>query len=409
VIFLKYIVILADGMADYPVAELGNKTPLQAAKTPCIDYLARYGSVGMVQTVPEGMNPGSDTANLAVLGYNPRECYSGRSPFEAFSIGIPMTEEDVSFRCNLVTVTEDEPYEEKIIIDHSSGEITSEESKILIAAIQEKLGRPGLTFYPGISYRHILLWEKAPWDYEMTPPHDILGKKIGPYQPKGPYGQMFKEMMKASFDILKDHPVNIERKARGLNPANLIWLWGEGRKPAIPSFTEKYGLKGAVISAVDLIKGLGLCAGMDSIDVEGVTGTYETNYAGKAQAALNALRNSSDFVYVHLEGPDECGHRAEIENKITAIERIDQQIIRPIYEALRQTGEEFRIMVLPDHATPLSVRTHTMDPVPFLIYDSRWQEEKPKQAYDEDAAKETGLFVQEGYKLMDCFLERKDK
>lgn len=405
---MKYVVVLADGMADYPMAELGNKTPLQAANTPCIDFLARLGTVGMVQTVPQGMSPGSDTANLSVLGYDPRKYYTGRSPFEACSIGIPMTNEDVSFRCNLVTVTEAEPYDEKTIIDHSSGEISSEESRELIAAIQAKLGRPGLTFYPGISYRHILLWEKGPWDYELTPPHDILGRQIGAYQPKGAYGAMFREMMAASFDILKDHPVNLRRKAKGLNPGNLIWLWGEGKKPAIQSFKEKYNLNGAVVSAVDLIKGLGICAGMDSIDVPDVTGTYETNYEGKAQAALQALEEGKDFVYVHLEGPDECGHRAEIENKVTAIERIDQRIIKPIYEALQARGEDFRLLVLPDHATPLAVRTHTMDPIPFLIYDSRRKAENPAQVYDEAGAQQTGLFIQEGYTLMDRFLAIKE-
>lgn len=401
---MKYIVVLADGMADYPVAQLGNKTPLQAAATPCIDRLARRGTVGLVQTVPLGMSPGSDTANLSVLGYNPRQYYTGRSPFEACSIGIPMTDEDVSFRCNLVTVTEDEPYEEKTILDHSSGEISSEEAAELIAAIQQKLGRPGMTFFPGISYRHILLWEKGPWDFEMVPPHDILGKKIGPYQPKGPYGNMFETMMRESYAILNEHPVNQKRKARGLNPGNLIWLWGEGKKPAIQSFKEKYGLDGAVISAVDLIKGLGLCAGMESIDVDGVTGTYETNYEGKTKAALEALQRGKDFIYVHLEGPDECGHRAEIENKVTAIERIDRWVVQPIVEALDALGEDYRLMVLPDHATPLAVRTHTMDPIPFLIYDSRRTAEAD-QIYDEDGAKRTGVFVGEGYTLMDRFLK----
>ena len=404
---MKYVVVLADGMADYPVAELGNKTPLQAACTPMMDRLAQLGTVGLVKTVPEGMSPGSDTANLSVMGYDPHQYYTGRSPFEAISIGIPMSDADVSFRCNLVTVTEAEPYEEKVIIDHSSGEITSEESAELIKAVQDKLGQPGLTFFPGISYRHILLWENGPWDFSMTPPHDILGQKIGAYQPKGPYGKMFTEMMQQSYDILKDHPVNLQRKAKGLNPANLIWLWGEGKKPAIQSFKEKYQLKGAVISAVDLIKGIGLCAGMTSIDVEGATGTYETNYEGKTQAAIKALESDHDFVYIHLEGPDECGHRAEIANKVTAIERIDQRVLQPVVEALQQTNEDFRILVMPDHATPLSLRTHTMDPIPFLIYDSRRQAENQAQIYDESGAQQTGLLVAEGYALMDHFLERK--
>lgn len=401
---LKYVVVLADGMADYPVEVLGNKTPLQAANTPNIDWLAKLGTVGMVQTVPHGMAPGSDTANLSVLGYDPQKYYSGRSPFEAHSIGIPMTNADVSFRCNLVTLSEEGNYEEKTILDHSSDEISSEEAAELIRALSPLLSDPKLSFHPGTSYRHILLWKEGPWDYQFTPPHDILGKTIGEFLPQGPYGEMFAEMMKASYEILSQHPVNLARKAKGLNPGNSIWLWGEGKTPDITPFKEKYGFEGAVISAVDLIKGLGLCAGMRSIDVPGATGNYETNYEGKAQAALDVLKDGCDFVYVHLEGPDECGHRAEMEHKVEAIEAIDQRIIGPICQGLSQREEPFRMLVTPDHATPLVLRTHTMDPVPFLIYDSRRQGENPAQKYDEDSAQLTGLFVKEGHTLMDRFI-----
>lgn len=404
---MKYIVVISDGMADYPVPELGSKTPLQAADTPTFDFLARHGEVGMVNTIPAGMQPGSDTANLSVMGYDPKVYYSGRSPFEAVSMGLTLADTDVIFRCNVVTLSEDEPYKEKIILDHSADEISSEEASELIKAVNEHLQTNDKTFYPGVSYRHILVWNNAPFDFVFTPPHDILGKKITEYLPGGPYGDKFYRMMKESNEFLKDHPVNIKRKERGLKPANSIWIWGEGKKPALSSFYEKYKLKGSVISAVDLIKGIGLCAGLNSIDVEGVTGNYKTNYEGKAQAALDVLRSGQDFVYIHLEGPDECGHRYEIDNKVKAIEYIDKRIVKPIIEDLDNAGEQYSLMILPDHPTPLCLRTHTAEPVPFLIYRSTDKKQDTGYIYNEAEAPKTGLNIEKGHLLMDYFIKGK--
>lgn len=404
---MKYIVILADGAADYPIAELGGKTPVQAAIKPTIDFLASRAEVGMVKTIPEGMTPGSDTANLAVMGYDPAVYYTGRSPFEAISMGIKLADDDVAFRTNLVTLSEDEPYAEKTILDHSSDEISTAEARVLIEEVNKRLGTDVFTFYPGVSYRHILIWNKAPFDYQLTPPHDILGRKIKDYLPGGPYGKIFLQMMEESSSFLKDHPVNKDRIARGLRPANSIWIWGEGKRPALSSFYEKYKLKGSVISAVDLIKGLGLCAGLDSIDVEGVTGNVHTNFEGKAQAALAELKRGQDFVYVHLEAPDECGHRFEMENKVKSIEYIDSRVLKPIMAGLQEMGEDYSIMLLPDHPTPLVLRTHTSEPVPYLIYRSTAQQEIPGQVYDEFYPAKTGHYFAEGYRLMDHFLQHR--
>lgn len=403
---MKYIVILADGMADYPLAELGGKTPLQAANKPNMDDLARHGEVGMVATIPPGMSPGSDTANLAVMGYDPAVYYTGRSPFEAISIGIKLADDDVAFRTNLVTLSEDEPYGEKTMLDHSSDEISSAEARLIIEDINKKLGTEVFTFYPGVSYRHILIWNKAPYDFSLTPPHDIIGRKIKDYLPAGPYGAIFLKMMEESSAFLKDHPVNRDRRARGLRPANSIWIWGEGKRPALSSFYEKYRLKGSVISAVDLIKGLGICAGLDSVDVEGATGNIHTNFEGKAQAALAELKRGQDFVYVHLEAPDECGHRFELENKVKSIEYIDSRVLQPILAGLQEMGEDYSIMILPDHPTPLTLRTHTAEPVPYLIYRSNTRQEKPGQVYDEFYPTKTGKYFAEGFRLMDHFLQR---
>lgn len=404
---MKYIVVIPDGMADYPVPELGNKTPLQAAVTPTFAYLAEHGEVGMVDTIPKGMQPGSDTANLAVMGYDPAVYYSGRSPFEAVSMGLKLADTDAVFRCNVVTLSEDEPYDEKYILDHSADEISSDEARELIRTVHEHLHTEDMSFYPGVSYRHILVWNNAPFDYIFTPPHDILDKKITEYLPQGPYGEKFYRMMRQSYILLKDHPVNIKRKERGLKPANSIWIWGEGRKPALSSFYEKYKLKGSVISAVDLIKGIGICAGLESIDVEGVTGNYKTNYEGKTQAALQALRAGQDFVYIHLEGPDECGHRYEINNKVKAVEAIDQRVVKPIIESLDRAGEEYSLMIVPDHPTPLCLRTHTAEPVPFLIYRSNNKRYNTGFKYDEAEAPKTGLCIEKGHLLMDFFINRK--
>ena len=399
---MKYIVVLADGMADYPIEKLGNKTPLEFANTPNFDFLSRKGTMGMVKTVPDTLLPGSDTANLSVLGYDPEKYYSGRSPFEAASIGIPLELKDITFRCNVVTLSEDEPYEEKIITDHSADEITTAEATELIKAVNEHFKTDSMEFHPGISYRHILVWHNAPKAYKLIPPHDILERKIGAYLPSGEDSPILLEIMKKSYEFLKDHPVNLRRKERGLRPANSIWLWGEGHKPALTGFLEKYKVKGSIISAVDLIKGLGICSGMNIVEVEGATGNVNTNYIGKAKAALEELASGKDFVYVHVEAPDECGHRAELENKILAFESIDKYIVGTMLEELN--GQEFKLMVLPDHPTPLSIRTHTLDPVPYVIYDSTKVLDNPNNIFDEKNAAKTRNYIQKGYKLMDKFI-----
>ncbi|HYE83620.1 MAG TPA: cofactor-independent phosphoglycerate mutase [Clostridia bacterium] len=401
---MKYIVVLADGMSDYPVPELGGKTPLQYADTPAIDYMTRKGILGMAKTVPEGMPPGSDTANLAVMGYDPREYYSGRSPFEAASMGVSMKDTDITFRCNVVTLSGDEPYEEKLMLDHSSDEITSEESRELLKTINEHFSSASIKFYPGVSYRHLMVWDNGPYQWNLTPPHDIIGKKVGSYLPKGTQSEIVEQMMRESFGLLSAHPVNKSRVARGLKPANSVWIWGEGKKPALSSFYDKYKLKGSVISAVDLIKGIGQCAGLESIDVPGATGNIHTNFRGKAEAALEALKRGQDFVYIHIEAPDESGHRYEIENKVKAIELIDNQIIQVVKEELESSGEAFKMMILPDHPTPLSLRTHTGEPVPFLIYRSNNEIDNDSQVYDEYGAGATGLYFDEGHRLMDYFI-----
>ncbi|NLZ49000.1 MAG: cofactor-independent phosphoglycerate mutase [Clostridiales bacterium] len=400
---MKYVVILADGMADYIVEELGNKTPLQYAKTNNFDYLASKGEVGLVNTIPEGMPPGSDTANLAVMGYNPKLYYTGRSPFEAASMGIDLKDTDVTFRCNVVTLSEAENYKDRIMLDHSADEITTEEAAILIEDLKKELETEEMKLYAGVSYRHLLVWDKAPSDYKLIPPHDIIGRKIEEYLPTGKDSKVLLEMMEKSVDILEKHPINLDRIKRGLKPANSIWIWGEGKKPLLTKFHEKYGLKGAVISAVDLIKGIGKCADLEVIEVEGATGNVHTNYTGKAKAALEALNKGKDFVYIHIEAPDECGHRNERDNKVKSIELIDEKIAGFLIQELDKASEDYKIMVLPDHPTPLTLRTHTSDPVPFLIYDSRKEIANPYN-FDEDGAAKSGLFFQDGCKLMDYFI-----
>lgn len=401
---MKYVVVLGDGMADYPVESLGGRTPLQVAAKPHIDALAAQGYVGMVQTVPAGLAPGSDTANLAVLGYDPRLYYTGRSPFEAASMGVPLADDDLTFRCNFVTLSAAAVYADRVMLDHSADEISSAEAEILLAAVSEQFSAAELAFYPGVSYRHLLVWHGAPTEWQLTPPHDILDRRIGDYLPGGTAAAQVLAMQEASVALLEAHPINIERQKQGLRPANAIWLWGEGTKPQLPAFSEKYGLHGAVISAVDLIKGLGRCAGLDVLEVAGATGNLETNFPGKVQAALAALQSGTDFVYLHLEAPDECGHRQETANKVKSIELLDQQIIQPLCAGLAAAGAPYRLLLLPDHATPLALRTHTADPVPFLIYDSTVQVDQGPTQYDEAAAKDGGQFVGEGYTLMDLFL-----
>lgn len=401
---MKYIVVLGDGMADYKVEELGNKTPLEVANKPNIDYMCAHGELGLVNTVPESLSPGSDVANLSAFGYDPFKYYSGRSPLEAVSMGIDIKETDIIFRCNVVTVSDEENYLDKRIIDHSADEITTEEARELMKAVSDAFDTDELKFYPGISYRHALVWDKGPYNFNLTPPHDILEKNLAEYLPKGDGADVLTEMIVKSYDILKDHPVNIARMERGLKPANSIWMWGEGKKPLLSSFEEKYGIKGSVISAVDLIKGIAICADLESIDVEGATGNVHTNFKGKADAALKALEDK-DFVYIHMEAPDECGHRHEIDNKVKSIELIDEKVVGYMKDALDAKGVDYRMLILPDHPTPLALRTHTRDAVPYIIYDSTDTSKGCGVAYNEETAAMQGILIEKGYTLMDRFLK----
>ena len=402
---MKYVVVLADGMADVPIEELGGKTPLEYAATPCMDELAARGSVGMVRTVPDGMKPGSDVANLAVMGYNPLDCYSGRSPLEALSVGVSMKKTDVVFRCNLVTLSEDEPYEEKVIIDHSSGEISSEDAAVLMDAVREAFQNEQFRFYNGTSYRHITIWDNGEL-LELEAPHDHLGQVIGQFLPEN---KLFFEMMKKSFDVLNNHPLNIKRAKDGKNKANSLWFWGAGTKPSLQNFREKTGLSGTMISAVDLLKGIAYGSGMDVVNVEGATGSLDTNYYGKASAAIKALLDDDkDFVYIHIEAPDEMGHQGNLYHKIEAIEHIDQKVVSSVKNALDHAGVEYRILVLPDHPTPIHLRTHTADPVPYVLFDSRSTNEK-EATFSEIAAMQSGVFCEDGYRLLDMFINREDR
>lgn len=399
---MKYIVVLGDGMADQPLEELGGKTPLEYADTPGMDNLARRGEMGMVKNVPRGMAPGSDTANLSVLGYDPKIYYSGRSPLEALNIGVDMQEGDVAIRANLVTLTQEENYEDKRILDHSADEITTEEAKILLEAVKKELENEIFQFYTGTSYRHCLIWKEG-MTVPLTPPHDIRGKKIGEYLPDEP---ALLEMQKKSYEILKDHPVNRARMEKGLNPGNSLWFWGAGTKPSLDTFEEKFHKKGAMISAVDLLKGIAVGTSMKNIYVEGANGGLDTNYEGKADAALKALlEDGCDFVYVHVEAPDEMGHQGSIEKKIKAIEYLDQRVVARIKEGMDASGEDYRMLVLPDHPTPICVKTHTSDPVPYVLYDSRNKEEKEGVCYSEAEAGKTGKLLEKGHELIRYLLE----
>lgn len=401
---MKYIVMLGDGMADYPVEALGGKTPLEVAKKPNIDRLARGGRLGMVKTVPDGLKPGSDVANLSAMGYDPLKCYTGRSPLEAVSIGIQMDDTDVAFRCNLVTLSDDAEYAEKTMVDYSSGEITTAEAAELIRAVDEAFRTDEILFYPGISYRHCMIWHQGPVGLNLTPPHDISDRKITEYLPQNP---VILDLMKRSYEILKDHPINQDRIARGLNLANSIWLWGEGTRPGVTGFEAAYGVKASVISAVDLIKGIGLCAGMKVIEVEGATGNIDTNFKGKGEAALKTLLEGQDLVYIHVEAPDECGHHGDLEGKIQAIERIDQDIVGPLLKGLEEAGEDYSILVMPDHPTPISIKTHISDPIPYLLYCSTDVTDSGIDTYTEKTGKSTGVYVEPGYLLMQQLLKNK--
>lgn len=402
---MKYLVLIPDGMADEPVEALSNRTPMEAAYKPCMDSLARRSTVGLVSNVPEGMVPESDTANMAILSFDPKVYSRGRSPLEAISMGLQMAPDETAYRCNVVTLSEDEDYDQKIMLDHSADEITTAEADELIKSLEAHFGNEMRHFYTGVSYRHCILWKNGNDSYDFSRPHDIIGRPITDYLPKEENGGgEFYRLMKDSYEVLNSHPINQARRARGLKPANSIWLWSPGKKPKLPNFTEKWGIHGTVISAVDLIKGIGLCAGMKSIDVEGATGNVHTNYDGKAQAAIQAFEDGADLVYVHVEGPDECGHRAEVENKVLSIERIDQKILAPVYEYLQNCKTAFKIMVLPDHPTPLRIRTHSIDPVPFLIYDST-SEVQGVESFSEANAAETGLYIAAGHTLLDHLIK----
>ncbi len=400
---MKYVIVLGDGMADRPIEELGGKTPIEYAETPTLDKLSKVSEIGLVHTIPDGMKPGSDTANLSVLGYDPEKYYTGRSPLEALSIGVDMKDTDVAIRCNIVTVSDDDkPYEEKTIIDHSSSEISTEEAAVLIEAVKKVLENDEFKYYVGTSYRHLTIWDKGEV-VELTPPHDILGNVIEEYLPKE---EKLREMMKKSYDILSNHPINVERKKKGLNPANSLWFWGAGTRPCVTSFEEKNGKKGAMISAVDLLKGIAVGAKMKVIEVEGADGTLETNYEGKAQAAVDVLtKEGYDFAYVHVEAPDEMGHQGSVERKVKAIHYLDERVIKNVYEGLKAAGEDFRMLVLPDHPTPICIRTHSSEPVPYLLFDST-NEISSSFDYSEKCAEESGKYIPEGHTLINHLFEK---
>ncbi|AGL01931.1 cofactor-independent phosphoglycerate mutase [Desulfoscipio gibsoniae] len=403
---MKYIVVLGDGMADYPRPELDNQTPLQYASTPHMDDLASRGEIGLVKTVPDGFAPGSDVANLSVMGYAPEKYYTGRSPLEAVSMGVDLADEDVAFRCNLVTLSDEPDYTLKQMVDYSAGEITSEEARELIETVQLMMGAGDKSFYPGISYRHLMVWQQGPEKTVLTPPHDISGRVVKDYLPGGAGTDTLLEIMKQSYDVLKEHPVNRARVNRGLHPANSVWLWGQGKRPQLPLFKDLYHLEGAVISAVDLIMGIGICAGMQVVKVPGATGNIHTNFRGKAEAALAALRDGADFVYLHVEAPDEAGHQGDTEIKVRAIEQIDSQVLGLLLDGLADLSE-YRLMLLPDHPTPLSIRTHTAEPVPYVMAGSITANtaNAASKTYSELSAVATGIMVSDGPTLMRKFLD----
>ncbi len=400
---MKYIVVLYDGMADYPVPALGGKTPMELAKKPCLDKLAGKGEIGLVKTVAEGLKPGSDIANMSVLGYNPKECYTGRSPLEAVSIGVDMLDSDIIFRCNLVTLSDEENYEDKTIVDYSAGDISTADAAEILKSVEEHFGNDIFRFYSGVAYRHCLVWHEGTLDLgKLTPPHDISGKVIGEHLSTSENAKELIGMMKESYDFLMEHPVNKRRIAEGKRPANSIWLWGEGTKPALPDFKEKYGVDGSIISAVDLLKGIAKCAGMNAPEVEGATGYIDTNFEGKAECAIKELE-SKDFVYIHIEAPDECGHRNEPENKVKSIEIIDEKVLSKVVDALEKY-DDYKIMVLPDHPTPIVTMTHAGDAVPYMIYQKSKAADNGVASFTEENAKATDNYVEIGHTLMDRFI-----
>ncbi len=400
---MKYVVILGDGMADYPIDKLGGKTPLDMACKPNIDALCKAGELGLVKTVPDTLKPGSDVANLAVMGYDPLVCYTGRSPLEALNMGIVMADDDVAVRCNLVTLSGEGEYEDKTMLDYSAGEIGTAEARELIEYIQSQLGSESRFFKAGVSYRHCMILHRAAVGTQYTPPHDISDKPIKGHLPTGLYGDEMLALMRKSYELLSKHPINKRREAMGKRPANSIWLWGEGTRPALEPFESRWGLKGGVISAVDLVQGIGRGAGMRVIEVEGATGTYETNFAGKAKAAIDALKSGLDYIYVHMEAPDECGHQGDIEHKILSIELIDNIVVKYIKEELDKSGEDYAILIAPDHPTPIALKTHVSDPVPFVIY--RKGDCSEGNSYNESNACSSGIFYKSGEELAKHFLQ----
>ncbi len=402
---MKYVIVLCDGMADYPVPALGGKTPMEVAKKPHIDALAKRAEVGLVRTVAEGLKPGSDVANMSVMGFDPKLYYTGRSPLEAASIGVELRDTDVTLRTNLVTLSDAENFEDKTMLDYCAGDISTPEAAEIMRDVQARFGNAEFTFYPGVSYRHCLVWANGTTDLgAMTPPHDISGRVIGEYLSDSPNAAPLIAMMRDSYAFLMQHPVNQKRIREGKRPANAIWMWGEGKKPMLPSFESLYGKKGAVISAVDLLKGIAKCAGMLAPEVEGATGYIDTNFEGKANAAVDALKNGCDLAYIHLEAPDECGHRNEPENKVKSIEAIDSRVLPIVLDGLSEIGEDYKIMILPDHPTPIVTGTHASDPVPYLIYH-RGGEKQGVETINEQTAKATGVFVEHGPDIMKKFLE----
>lgn len=405
---MKYLVLLCDGMADMPNdAFLGGKTPMELAHKPVIDNLAKTAMVGMCRTVGDGLKPGSDVANLSVMGYDPYECYTGRSPLEAASIGVDLKDTDVALRCNIVTLSDEENYQDKTMVDYCSGDISTKEAAEIIKTVEKELGSDIFKFYAGVSYRHCLVWDNGTTELgNMTPPHDISGRVVGEYLSRNDNAKPLIELMKKSYNILKDHPVNLQRRAKGINEANSIWLWGEGRKPMLKDFFKKNGVKGAVVSAVDLLKGIGICANMKTPEVLNATGYLDTNFEGKAEAAINAFKEGNDLVYVHIEAPDECGHRGEPENKVKAIELIEERTLKPLLDYFESCDEAYRILIMPDHPTPLCTKTHSAEPVPFMIYDSERQE-NGVETFNEKTAASTGIFVEHGPDIMDKLLQKR--
>lgn len=403
---MKYLVLLCDGMADTPSEYLGGKTPMELAVKPNMDALAKVSEVGLCKTVATGLKPGSDVANLSVMGYDPTVSYTGRSPLEAASIGIDLKDTDVTLRCNIVTLSDEENYEDKTMVDYCAGDISTAEAAEIIKTVEEKLGNEIYKFYSGVSYRHCLVVDNGTTELgNMTPPHDISGRVIGEYLSNHENAAPLIDLMKKSYEFMKDHPVNKAREAKGERPANSIWLWGEGTKPVVQNFKEKNGVSGCVISAVDLLKGIGICAGMDTPDVEGATGYIDTNFGGKAEAAIEAFKKGTELVYVHVEAPDECGHRCEPENKVKAIGLIDELVLAPVKTALDEMGEDYRILICPDHPTPLLTKTHSGDPVPFMIYDSR-KTSDGVDTFTEASAASTGVYIEHGPSIMDRLLEK---